>query len=169
MNPLTFAEQKREQMISLLAMLAGQWQGEGSGEYPTIASFEYRESLRFALDEARPLLHYLQNTRRFKAEVGDYVPSHWETGYLRWLEGDRVEIANAQIGGRVEVMEGTMEETAGGLVLRLRSTHFANDERMGDATRTFTLAGDTLHYVMYMQTTKVPHLVLHLEATLQRQ
>ncbi|MFN2124183.1 MAG: FABP family protein [Candidatus Promineifilaceae bacterium] len=156
-------------MIDLLRMLAGEWQGKGFGEYPTIASFEYLERLRYTLDEAPPSLHYLQNTRRFNNELGDYVPSHRETGYLRWLENDRVTVANAQFDGRVEVMKGTIEATAAGLVLRLRSTHFANDERMGAATRTITVAGDTLHYIMHMQTTKVPELTLHLEATLQRQ
>lgn len=156
-------------MIDLLKLLAGQWQGEGSGEYPTIASFDYRESLHFTLDEARPLLRYVQDTRRFKSEVGDFVPSHMEIGYLRWLEDDRVEMVNAQIGGRVEVMAGTIEETAAGLMLHLHSTHFANDERMGAATRTFTLAGDALRYTMNMQTTKVPDLILHVEATLRRQ
>jgi hypothetical protein len=156
-------------MIDLLKLLAGQWQGTGSGEYPTIASFEYRESLRFTLDQARPSLYYVQDTRRFNGEMGEYVPSHWETGYLRWLAEDRVAMASAQFDGRAEVMAGTIEATAGGLVLRLHSTHFANDERMGAATRTFTLEGDSLHYVMRMQTTKVPRLALHLEATLQRQ
>jgi hypothetical protein len=155
-------------MIDQLEMLAGSWQGKGLGEYPTIASFEYLETLRFTLDEGRPLLGYVQNTRRFNSEVGDYVPSHWETGYLRWLEDDRVEMVNAQIGGRVEVMEGTIEKTAAELVLQLRSTHFANDKRMAAATRTLTLAGDTLRYLMRMQTTKVPDLILHVEATLQR-
>ena len=156
-------------MIEKLKLLAGQWHGKGLGEYPTIASFEYLETLNFTLHEARPLLHYVQNTHRFNSEAGDYVPSHWETGYLRWLEADRIEMANAQIGGRVEVMTGTIEETAGGgLVVRLRSTHFANDERMAGATREFTLEEGILRYTQHMQTTKVPNLTLHLEAVLQR-
>jgi hypothetical protein len=155
-------------MIDLLRLLAGEWAGKGLGQYPTIESFEYLETLRFMLVEARPLLHYVQNTRRFDAEAADYVPSHWETGYLRWLEDNRVEMVNAQIGGRVEVMAGTIEAPAAGFVIRLRSSHFANDPRMQEATRTFTLEGDTLHYTMDMQTTKVPELALHVEAVLQR-
>ena len=155
-------------MIDLLRILVGEWQGEGFGEYPTIVSFEYLETLRYTLDDERPLLHYVQNTRRFKKEVGDYVPSHCETGLLHWLGDNKVEIANAQLGGRVEVMEGTIEATANGLVMQLRSVDFANDSRMAQATRTFTLEGDTLHYRMAMQTTKVPDLTLHVEATLHR-
>ena len=78
-------------------------------------------------------------------------------------------MANAQIGGRLEVLAGTIEETAAsGLVLRLRSTHFANDERMGGAMRTFMLEGDILRYELWMQTTKVPDLVLHVQAALRR-
>ena len=69
----------------------------------------------------------------------------------------------------IEVMKGAIEATTAGLVLRLHSTHFANDERMGAATRTITVTGDTLHYIMHMQTTKVLELTLHLEATLRRQ
>ena len=155
-------------MRELLAMLIGDWEGKGLGEYPTITSFEYLETLRFTLHEARPLLHYVQNTRRFNGEVGDYVSSHWETGYLHRLEDDRVEMANAQIGGRVEVMEGAIEAAEGRLMLQLRSTHFANDERMAGAKRTFTLEDDILRYSMQMQTTKVPDLVLHVEAVLRR-
>jgi hypothetical protein len=156
-------------MIKRLEFFDGEWQGQGRGEYPTIASFEYLETLRFTLEKVRPLLHYIQDTRRFNSQVGDYVPSHWETGYLRWLEDDQVEMVNAQIGGRVEVMAGTLEDTDGRLVLRLHSSHFANDDRMGAAARTFTLTDSTLHYVMRMQTTRVPELTLHVEATLQRQ
>jgi hypothetical protein len=39
---------------------------------------------------------------------------------------------------------------------------------MLEATRMFTLEGDTLHYTMDMQTTKVPELALHVKAVLQR-
>ena len=156
-------------MIDLLRMLEGEWQGRGFGEYPTIVSFEYLETLRYTLDETRPLLHYVQDTRRFKKEVADYVPSHCETGFLHWLGDSKVEIANAQLGGRVEVMQGTIEATDNGFVMQFRSVDFANDSRMAGATRTFTLEGDTLHYRMSMQTTKVPDLTLHVEATLQRE
>jgi len=156
-------------MIDLLRMLAGEWRGKGFGEYPTIVSFDYLETLQYTLDEVRPLLSYVQNTRRFKNEVGDYVPSHWETGYLHWLGDGKVQIANAQLGGRVEVMEGTIEATDNGFVMKLRSIDFANDSRMADAARTFSLEGDTLHYRMSMQTTKVPDLTLHVEATLHRE
>ena len=155
---------------NILEILAGVWAGAGLGEYPTIESFEYRETLRFVPAETSPKLFYEQKTRR--RPVGsdsNFVASHWESGFIRPLDDNGVEFANAQIGGRVEVLTGTAEPTPTGLVLRLKSALLANDPRMQESTRTITVEGDTLHYTMYMQTTKVPHLAIHLEATLQRQ
>ena len=152
-----------------LQLLAGEWAGTGLGQYPTIEDFEYLETLFFTLDDSRPLLHYEQKTRRRNAGQSEYVPSHWESGFVQLLPENQVKVANAQIGGRVEVLAGTIEAGAAGLVIRLHSTHFANDPRMEEATRTITVNGDSLHYTMYMQTNKVPHLAMHLEATLYKQ
>ncbi len=156
-------------MTNLLKLLAGEWAGTGLGDYPTIEAFEYLETLRFTLDETRPLLHYEQKTRRRNVGQTDFIPSHWETGFLYLLSDNQVEVANAQIGGRVEVLAGTIEPAPAGLVLRLQSSHFANDLRMQESSRAIMVKGDTLHYTMHMQTTKVPQLALHLEATLERQ
>jgi len=154
---------------ALLKMLAGEWTGAGIGLYPTIEPFEYLETLRFALDEKGANLHYEQKTRRRNIGQSDYVSSHWESGFLRLLADDQVEIVNVQIGGRVEILTGSIENTSEGFVLRLKSSLFANDPRMQEATRTITLDKDSLHYSMYMQTTKVPNLAIHLEAQLLRQ
>lgn len=156
-------------IIDLFKILAGEWVGTGLGQYPTIESFEYLETLRFTLDETRPLMHYEQKTRRRNIGQAEFVPSHWETGFLGLKSDDRIEIANAQSGGRVEVMNGTIEPTPTGLVLQLRSSLFANDPRMQETARTITVDGNTLHYTMHMQTIKVPQLAIHLEATLHRQ
>lgn len=156
-------------MKNLLELLAGEWAGTGAGEYPTIEPFEYQESLRFTPDETRPIIHYEQKTRRRNDEQAAFNPSHWETGFIELLPDNQVAVANAQSGGRVEVMEGMAEPAANGLILRLQSTHFANDSRMEEATRTITVEGDILHYTMHMRTAAVPHLAIHLEATLQRQ
>ena len=155
-------------MINLLKTLAGEWTGFGIGEYPTITSFEYLETLRFTLDETGEGLQYKQRTRRRVFGGGDYIPSHKEDGVIRLLADNQVEVSNTQLGGREEMLLGTIEATSDGLVLRLQSTRFANDPRMEEATRIITLAEDTLHYTMHMQTDQVPHLSLHLEATLRR-
>lgn len=155
-------------MNELLKILAGEWIGAGAGEYPTITSFEYLETLRFALDETGEGLQYEQRTQRQVFGGNEYIPSHKEDGLLQLLADKQVKITNTQLGGREEVLVGTLEATPAGLVLQLQSTHFANDPRMEEASRTITVAGDTLHYTMYMQTNQVTHLALHLEATLQR-
>jgi hypothetical protein len=155
-------------MTNLLELLDGEWAGTGAGEYPTIEPFEYQESLCFTLDETRPIIHYEQKTRRRNDEQSVFKPSHWETGFIELLPDNQVQVANAQSGGRVEVMAGVVEPAANGLILRLQSTHFANDSRMEKAMRTITVDGDILHYTMHMQTAAVPHLAIHLEATLHR-
>ncbi len=156
-------------MDELLKILSGEWTGAGAGEYPTITSFEYLETLHFFPDETEEGLRYEQRTQRQVFDGDEYIPSHKEDGHLQLLPNSQVKITNAQLGGREEVLVGTLEATPAGLVLQLQSTHFANDPRMEEATRTITVTGDTLHYTMYMQTNQFPQLALHLEATLRRQ
>ena len=48
---------------NLLRILAGEWIGTGRGEYPTIPSVEYTDSIRFVLDETRPRLFYEQQAQ----------------------------------------------------------------------------------------------------------
>jgi hypothetical protein len=152
-------------MHELLKGLLGEWLGEGNGQYPTIASFHYLETLR--ITSVGNELQYVQSTRR---EVGDeqYAQSHQESGFLRLLEGNQVELTNTQLGGRLEKLSGSIETTPGGLQIKLQSTHLANDPRMVRTSRLITLEGDALHYTMHMQTTAVHRLVLHLKANLQR-
>lgn len=153
----------------LLKLFAGAWAGGGNGEFPGIEPFEYLEDLSFNWDEGRPMiLHYLQKTIRRSTGQSEYVPSHWETGFLRLLPDSQVEIGNVQSGGRLEALAGSLEATPNGLVLRLESTAFANDTRMQAATRLITLSGEQLHYVVHMRTSAVPEMALHLEANLTR-
>jgi len=154
---------------SLLRMFAGEWTGAGTGGFPGIEPFEYIEILSFTFDELRPLvLHYVQKTSRRSAGQTDYVPSHWESGFLRLLSDTEVEIVNAQSGGRLEVLAGSLEITQTGVILRLESKAFANDPRMQATTRLITLSSDQLHYTLHMRTTAVQEMALHLEATLTR-
>lgn len=153
---------------SLVKILSGEWSGAGTGEYPTIEPFEYQETLRFTPDETRPIIHYEQKTRRRNSEQAEFIPSHWETGFIELLPDNRVEVANAQGGGRVEVLTGTIESAPAGLVFRLRSSHIANDPRLQETTRTVTVVGDVLRYDMYMQTTAVPTFSGPHHCTLRR-
>jgi len=152
----------------LLRALIGEWSGTGQGEFPTIEPFEYIETLTFAGDQ-RPFLHYEQQTRRRNPGQTDYVPSHWECGFLRLLPGGEVELVNAQGSGRLERLAGSLERTGTGLILRLESTAYLNDPRMVATTRTITVEGDRLHYTQAMYTTTVPGPAHHVEARLGRQ
>ena len=151
----------------VLQLLLGEWSGNGKGEFPTIEPFEYLETINFSSD-GRPFLHYEQKTRRRRAGQAEYVPSHWESGFIRLLLDGQVEVTCAHGGGRLEMLRGTLEETEKGFILRLQSTAFLNDPRMLETSRVITLDGDTLHYIQNMHTTAVPESAHHVEATLNR-
>ena len=150
-----------------LHVLLGEWSGTGRGEFPTIEPFEYVETLSFATD-GRPLLHYEQKTKRRRSGESDYVPSHWESGFIRLLADGQVELTCAQNGGRLERLTGLIEETGTGLILHLKGADFLNDTRMLETSRTITVDGDRLYYIQNMHTNAVATLTLHLEAKLER-
>jgi len=150
-----------------LQLLLGEWSGTGRGEFPTIEPFEYLETIRFSSD-GRPFIHYEQKTKRRSMGQTDYIPSHWESGFIRLLPSGEVELTSAQTGGRLERLTGSLEQTGTGIILRLRSTGFLNDPRMLKTSRTIILEGDTLHYIQEMHTTAVPQPAKHLEARLNR-
>jgi len=151
--------------IELLEPLLGTWTGKGKGEYPTIESFEYLETMRFTKDE-RSLLFYDQNTQRLEGD--GYVPSHWEVGFIRLTNEGNVLINNAQAGGRTELLTGTVTTTAPGLILELSSSSFLNDPLPVETTRHIEVNGDELRYTMHMQTKTNPEMAIHLEAKLKR-
>jgi len=152
---------------NILHLLVGEWSGSGRGEFPTIEPFEYLETLRFSSDH-RPFVHYEQKTQRRNSAQADYIPSHWESGFIRLLPDGQVELVNVQGGGRLERLTGSLEQTAAGLILRLGNAAFLNDSRMVESKRMFTLEDDTLHYTQDMATTAVPSAAHHVEATLKR-
>lgn len=150
----------------LFGMLEGSWSGEGRGEFPTIASFNYRETLTFER-RSETSLFYLQRTERLP-EGQEPVTSHWESGFIDVLESGELQLANVQSGGRGEILVGEIEEDGDKIRLRFESTSLANDERMVATARVFKIEGDTLHYEMKMAMTQVGDLTLHVVATLRR-
>lgn len=152
---------------NILYVLLGEWSGTGRGEFPTIEPFEYVETLSFATD-GRPLLHYEQKTKRRRSGESDYVPSHWESGFIRLLPDGKIELTCAQNGGRLEKLTGSIEETGTGLILHLKSADFLNDIRMLETSRTITLEGDRLLYTQNMRTNAVTAMTFHIEAILER-
>ena len=66
----------------VLGLLEGTWRGEGKGEYPTIASVDYLETLEFERVSDKALF-YLQRTKRYAQEPeGPLANSHWESGFI---------------------------------------------------------------------------------------
>ena len=92
--------------IEQLAFLLGVWQGEGTGEYPTIAPFAYGEEVTFS-HIGKPQLLYSQRT--WNLENGQAL--HSETGFWRLCGPNppRVEIVIAHSTGVVEAAEGVIQ------------------------------------------------------------
>jgi hypothetical protein len=147
--------------LAPLECLIGSWTGRGLGEYPTVETFEYDETVTFA-HVGKPLLSYTQRT----SIVVDGRPSHAEQGYLRVVPGGTIELVLAHPTGVVELGQGTIESG----VLRLRSTLVAGTASAKEVTsveRDITIDGDVLRYDLRMAAVGVP-LSRHLTAELHR-
>lgn len=148
-----------------LAALLGTWRGEGHGEYPTIEPFDYHETVVFA-HVGKPFLSYQQRT----ADSATGLPLHSESGYLRAVGGERLEMTIAQPSGILEVLEGTWSDDGGALVVRLESTavpRTATAKRVDAVRRTLRVEPDLLSYTLHMAAVGEP-LTLHLTAALGR-
>jgi hypothetical protein len=152
--------------IEPLAFLLGTWSGRGRGEYPTIETFDYDETVTFA-HVGKPFLAYMQRTSR----PSDEFPLHAEAGYWRLPGPGRVELILAHPTGVAEVAEGTLAVVDGLATLELRSRTIATTATAKEVTaleRSFVVEGDVLRYTLRMAAVGLP-LTHHLEATLQRQ
>ena len=151
----------------LFDQLEGTWQGEGRASYPTTASFDYREVMVFTRRNETTLA-YDQRTEKRMDGTDEFVTSHWERGFISFLENGDLEIVNAQTGGRGEVLTGRVELLNSTIRLHFASKALMNDPRMLATARVFELEGDQLRYEMEMSTTKVTDLTQHLAITLVR-
>jgi len=155
--------------VSVFAPLLGTWVGSGSGEYPTIDPFDYRETITFA-HVGKPFIGYTQRT----SASDDGRALHAEAGYWRVPGPSLAEVVLAHPTGITEVLEGFAAPNSAGdtdtLIIDVRSTAIASTTSAKEVTRTertFELTGDTLRYTVRMAAVGEP-LQHHLSATLHR-
>ena len=149
--------------LAAVSGIVGTWRGEGSGEYPTIDSFQYTEEVTFT-DVGKPFLHYLQRTW---SPAG--APMHTETGYLRVLAGNAVEFVLAQPTGQTELAQGPLESATDGFTCSLRSqiVNSASAKQVDTTERFLELSGDTLSTRFAMAAVGLP-MTHHLSSVLRR-
>jgi len=151
--------------VAALAPLLGVWAGQGMGEYPTIAPFDYLEEVTFG-HVGKPFLSYAQKTKA----CDDGRPMHAETGFLRVPSPGRVELVLAHPTGITEIDEGTLTVAGDAIVMDLAATTIGRTASAKEVTalgRSIRIDGDELVYTVRMGAVGQP-LQDHLTATLHR-
>lgn len=149
--------------IAHLQPLLGTWRGNGRGEYPTIASFDYTDEWEFVAPPGKPFVRFAERTWD-----ADGQPKHTETGYLRCPSPELIEIIAALPTGQAECGSGSVTADRG-LTIATDATVQNTDsaKRVDRIVRRFEIDGDELTYGMEMAAVDQP-LTLHLRATLRR-
>ena len=88
-----------------IAFLLGTWHGTGNGDYPTIEPFVYEGTVTFE-HIGKPFIAYTQRTRG-----ADGAPLHAETGYIRAVDDNKLELVISQPSGVTEIHTGTRDNS----------------------------------------------------------
>ncbi len=160
-----------ENKIRYLKLLTGVWEGNGSGQFPTIDAFRYREILRISTNAAEPGIAFEQITWKLFDDGSPEAPLHWESGFFLVRDDGKIDLLNAQNSGRVEVLSGEMsmlDTTLNAFTLDLSSVVLAHDPQMRQSRRIFTFQENQLTYSVNMATDKVAEIQSHLNCQLSR-
>ena len=149
--------------VEPIGFLVGTWRGEGHGVYPTIASFDYSEEIRFTAVPGKPFLTYQQRTWA----LDDQRPLHAETGYWRPKPEGRLEVVLAHPTGIAEIEEGTIAGDTISLVATTIGRSGTAKEVTGLSRRFEFVGGDVLRYEVHLAAVGQP-LQGHLTAELKR-
>jgi THAP domain-containing protein 4 len=153
--------------IQILDQLEGTWEGQGRGYFPGVTAFDTRVTLVFTRRDEKTLAYRQQAQKLYDGQI-EWLQSHWESGFISLLENGDLQLVDIQIGGRSEILVGSMEAIDNLFRIHFVSKTLNNDPRMVSSARTFALQGNILRYDMEMQTTKVDQSTPHLDIVLQR-
>ena len=96
--------------LAHLSWLLGTWSGLGLGQYPTIDDFRFSQEVKFRTD-GRPFIGYTSRSWILDDEGQRIRPAGTETGFLRALPDNEVELLLSHPTGFAELWFGKVTVT----------------------------------------------------------
>lgn len=165
---------KASDIIAPFTWLIGNWSGNGSGSFPTMDTFSYRDNMKFKLlkeDFSKESIIHFEEIGWINIDQQEYF-KHWETGYLKPGTDDSIDLRVVHNTGRMEIYRGRFEhfdKKAKSFRIKFRSEFLWNGLDLKTALkaiRTFDFAKGQLKYRLEMSTVDVKNPENHLEAVL---